>query len=1189
MNARSDAELAALRTTIASRDSLAASSLRDNVRRELERMVGWAGGGNGGGSGGGGGNGGRKGSRQPHERSGPEEHPQWHGVASVLGETASASPAQPHVKHVLRGPATLLSPSTTRSRTFEPTLPAGSGTRRAAATLPAEFATRRRAEKACRTDVAPVGAPALATAASGGYPAGDSSLQIPPSNPAVAVHWDEAAATSSASSSASLLEKEEEELKEELALSEEVLAMLTVALHELIRQVSVGCIERAQLMGLVWVGYTELFARQRSLLTLLRRRAADWVARCKSADADVSRLEAALAASARSHGSGRDGAALPTQVSEATLEEEDALTSSHAGKASVSQQSEQGIEQQEKQQGEQGSEQRRERQLPFLPFFDAISAKPPALHLSPSFHSASAALHSALHGVRHGYTNSQTQTDAAELRALFLLVLAADTGDVGAGEGFGEGVGSDRLSSARTVLTSGRSSRTQTEALAVSDTIVQTVADTRTLRECARLAEKRRALLATGGREGGEVAGAEREAEAAHAAAKLSELVDAVRAPAATIRVPGRVPMRLSADALPLEVLPPFVPKQFRKYALALKGALAAFQLEPVLLSFADLRAQIGALYAFVVVRALPPCSAFLPHAPPLAQHAKAGREGGKAGATAGDVSAGAGSAGRQAAADGGDGAGGMWVALLAEERGERGDLGPGGRGRWAGAARVAQMFLFVEAACAGCMSSLLWQFVLHTSPVPRVAVRALLSLFSAHSHVSSGLAADAILALGRGAGGRAGRLDERVKAFASLCGLYEGGADRHALALVCKLLACLFPCASIRHRLTAADAAGMPLGWVGVDEASCEALAVQLGVDAERARRAHFNAGAAAEGTAKEHALLTSVRLLGLADADAEALAAGATGEQAAVRKLPVDVTIALLLRTHEETHGRRSSAYAQAFAQATRFTNSHLLDAKQFCALVNSLNLKLDERAAVDMYAEALSQSELMLGVDIEFDLTSLARARSMPAGSVTDLGWLVVVHRHTLAPDAERLAAPAPSALASPLKPRAELPSHLALPQLLRERAAATAPPEGGAVWLATMMLLFATMLLLLSRAVTGAVSRSGEQHAETPLKATKATTTMLLPAATAVCALAAARCCPLETPLKATKATTTMLLPTAAAGTAARGGGPHTETPLKATKATKTMLLPAAATAGLRRPRRGRGGASGPGRTHSHPSV
>ncbi|KAJ1615904.1 hypothetical protein T492DRAFT_918750 [Pavlovales sp. CCMP2436] len=54
-------------------------------------------------------------------------------------------------------------------------------------------------------------------------------------------------------------------------------------------------------------------------------------------------------------------------------------------------------------------------------------------------------------------------------------------------------------------------------------------------------------------------------------------------------------------------------------------------------------------------------------------------------------------------------------------------------------------------------------------------------------------------------------------------------------------------------------------------------------------------------------------------------------------------------------------------------------------------------------------------------------------------------------------------------------------------------------------------------------------------------------------------------------------------------AARGGGPHTETPLKATKATKTMLLPVAATAGLRQPRRSRGGAWGPGRTHSHPLV
>ncbi|KAJ1619247.1 hypothetical protein T492DRAFT_1087051, partial [Pavlovales sp. CCMP2436] len=56
---------------------------------------------------------------------------------------------------------------------------------------------------------------------------------------------------------------------------------------------------------------------------------------------------------------------------------------------------------------------------------------------------------------------------------------------------------------------------------------------------------------------------------------------------------------------------------------------------------------------------------------------------------------------------------------------------------------------------------------------------------------------------------------------------------------------------------------------------------------------------------------------------------------------------------------------------------------------------------------------------------------------------------------------------------------------------------------------MMLLFATMLLLLTRR-------------ETPLKATKATTTMLLPAAAVcalaasrcLCALAASRCCPLE---------------------------------------------------------------------------
>ncbi|KAJ1640847.1 hypothetical protein T492DRAFT_854427, partial [Pavlovales sp. CCMP2436] len=62
--------------------------------------------------------------------------------------------------------------------------------------------------------------------------------------------------------------------------------------------------------------------------------------------------------------------------------------------------------------------------------------------------------------------------------------------------------------------------------------------------------------------------------------------------------------------------------------------------------------------------------------------------------------------------------------------------------------------------------------------------------------------------------------------------------------------------------------------------------------------------------------------------------------------------------------------------------------------------------------------------------------------------------------------------------------------------------------------------------------GAAARGGGPHAETPLKATKATT-MLLPAAAAV--------------------------------------GPYTETPLKATKVTKTMLLPAAATTGLRRPR------------------
>ncbi|KAJ1633747.1 hypothetical protein T492DRAFT_866207 [Pavlovales sp. CCMP2436] len=94
----------------------------------------------------------------------------------------------------------------------------------------------------------------------------------------------------------------------------------------------------------------------------------------------------------------------------------------------------------------------------------------------------------------------------------------------------------------------------------------------------------------------------------------------------------------------------------------------------------------------------------------------------------------------------------------------------------------------------------------------------------------------------------------------------------------------------------------------------------------------------------------------------------------------------------------------------------------------------------------------------------------------------------------------------------------------------RAAATAPPVGGAVWLATMMLLFAT--------------RGGGPHAETPLKATKATTTMLLPAAAAVgCASRAA------------------------VGAASHGGGPHAETPLKATKAT-TMLIPAAAATPLK---------------------
>ncbi|KAJ1637029.1 hypothetical protein T492DRAFT_955708 [Pavlovales sp. CCMP2436] len=89
-------------------------------------------------------------------------------------------------------------------------------------------------------------------------------------------------------------------------------------------------------------------------------------------------------------------------------------------------------------------------------------------------------------------------------------------------------------------------------------------------------------------------------------------------------------------------------------------------------------------------------------------------------------------------------------------------------------------------------------------------------------------------------------------------------------------------------------------------------------------------------------------------------------------------------------------------------------------------------------------------------------------------------------------------------------------------------------------------------------------------------------MLLPTATAVCALAASRCCPLEV-LAGTFRPPVLLgsssgcASRAAVRAAARGGGPHAETPLKATKATTTMLLPAAATAGPRRPRRGRGGA------------
>ncbi|KAJ1622909.1 hypothetical protein T492DRAFT_1059025 [Pavlovales sp. CCMP2436] len=48
---------------------------------------------------------------------------------------------------------------------------------------------------------------------------------------------------------------------------------------------------------------------------------------------------------------------------------------------------------------------------------------------------------------------------------------------------------------------------------------------------------------------------------------------------------------------------------------------------------------------------------------------------------------------------------------------------------------------------------------------------------------------------------------------------------------------------------------------------------------------------------------------------------------------------------------------------------------------------------------------------------------------------------------------------------------------------------------------------------------------------------------------------------------------------AEGAAARGGGPHAETPLKATKATKTILLPAAAANGQHRQRHMQGGSNG----------
>ncbi|KAJ1625971.1 hypothetical protein T492DRAFT_1035968 [Pavlovales sp. CCMP2436] len=75
-------------------------------------------------------------------------------------------------------------------------------------------------------------------------------------------------------------------------------------------------------------------------------------------------------------------------------------------------------------------------------------------------------------------------------------------------------------------------------------------------------------------------------------------------------------------------------------------------------------------------------------------------------------------------------------------------------------------------------------------------------------------------------------------------------------------------------------------------------------------------------------------------------------------------------------------------------------------------------------------------------------------------------------------------------------------------------------------------------------------------------------MLLPAATAVCALAAARCCPLEVLADTSRPPVSLgsssgCASRAAMGAAARGGGPHAETPLKATKATTKMLLPAAA--------------------------